>query len=308
MKLGGFFSESSYASLFYSASVSYILILLIFKFRYTSNWNKLRLAVISILLLYCIILFPGIHPISLVLSVLLLYFKSIYRIITGVISRLRLQRISVLIATTALMLGLVLINDKDIFTRVQSRYDGLTSGENLSSVVYMAGNFQFTNSLQLCPLIGCGSGSPGYLGLDIKNYLSTKTYIPYYIELGSKLNRFDTYSLFFRAIVELGPIIGGVLLLGIFLRFYNGIQIVLKQSTNPSNSGDLYAQHKHNHDTQQIAILTWCFVFYIGSLIKEPHLLRSITFTPLILGLIVSSNILNYKSNLCIIKIKNSLS
>ena len=57
----------------------------------------------------------------------------------------------------------------------------------------------------------------------------------------------------------------------------------------------IYAK-SHSHDYEEIkllAILTWFFIFYIGSLLKEPHLFRSITFTPIMLGLLISRQILS---------------
>ena len=39
------------------------------------------------------------------------------------------------------------------------------------------------------------------------------------------------------------------------------------------------------------SIILWSLVFFIGSLLKEPHLFRSITFVPIALGLQLCSNI-----------------
>ena len=178
-------------------------------------------------------------------------------------------------------------------THITSRIRGFMGEDNLSSLVYSAGFYQFTSSIQVCPLIGCGPGSPGYLGINIYNYLSNISSVPYYIEVASRLNMYDLYSLFFRTIVELGPILGGTLLMAIFFRFYNAIQLLLKRVTAIIRGNNSLPINWNKQIIELVAIMTWCFIFYIGSLLKEPHLFRSITFTPLMLGLIISGQISN---------------
>ena len=107
------------------------------------------------------------------------------------------------------------------------------------------------------------------------------------------MNLYDLYSLFFRTIVELGPILGGTLLMAIFFRFYNAIQLLLKRITVIIREDNSLPINGNKQVIELVAIMTWCFIFYIGSLLKEPHLFRSITFTPLMLGLIVSGQISN---------------
>ena len=293
--LGGVFSESSYASLYYSASIGYLLTLIFFKLGTENGWKILRLFFSVIMLIYALVSFPGIHPASLAISLSILYLESIYRRTVLFITRLRSKKVNLVLAMTIIIMTISFINDENniLMSRITSRLAGFTSGDNLSSLVYSAGFFQFANSIQLCPIIGCGSGSPGYLGLDIYGYLTKLTSVPYYIQLASSLNKHDLYSLFFRAIVELGPILGGILLLGTFMRFYNAFKLLLKGLMRQVST--MYAK-SHSHDYEGIkllAILTWFFIFYIGSLLKEPHLFRSITFTPIMLGLLISRQILN---------------
>lgn len=296
-RTGVLFSERSFACLFYCASFSFYLFEY---FQLSSKFSNVRAYYVLFSLLIClsgVLSFSSIHPFSLLIALLIVLLPLIYKALLKIFSSSRISQsilylILFLIPFFIIFVPL-LLSTEHLADRFLSLF-GQTVEVNLSSLVYLSGLYQLSSSLELCPLTGCGAGSPGYLGVNILSYISRLTPNVYMAELASRINTYDLYSLFFRSIVELGPIIGLLACLLVLLRLARSFNF------SPSNSDiqsckslciSSFQCQPINFFRAANSILIWSLVFLVGSLLKEPHLFRSITFVPISLGLWISGNL-----------------
>ena len=91
------------------------------------------------------------------------------------------------------------------------------------------------------------------------------------------LNRFDCYSLMFRSLVEFG-------IFSLMVWSYALVNTIKSIKIN----------FIERDTSNQLAMTCFLLTFFIGSLIKEPHLYTSITFLPITL-LIIMTNSFNIK-------------
>ena len=274
------FKEASYSNLFYCSVLIYGLFNLLDKRFLLSN---IFLIFASSFLLF---LSRGLHFISLSITFFLilisLNFENIkyYLLKPKYLNKLTLFSLMAFIGFIPIS---YLIVTSDYFTqRILSVIStGSVEDASLSGLVWIGGFNQVKDAFLTCGFLGCGAGSPGVFTDRIFIPLVDNCRDCFNINLNF-INRFDCYSLLFRSLVEFGFI---------SLSFW---LIVFKNIINYINR-----LFYINILRKNLGFTVFLFTFFIGSLIKEPHLYTSITFLPIIV-LIINTNMfnINYLKNI----------
>ena len=268
------FTEPSYAALFYSA-------FLLFNIISIGNKEQKYLNFITFpLVIYILLTTRGIHILTFIVTVAMILIYRNFNQVKNQLKNIRYIKISslkILFVFFILSTIIIFLTRSSYFMErvltivATSQLDSA----NLSGLAWLSGINQVKESIQECPLLGCGAGSPGVFK-DISFFPLIEN-MPYGWDIESyetfrNLNRYDCYSLFFRSIVEFG-------IFAIFLWFYF-IKNLLKKFFGTQQNPNL---------SNLISFIGFLITFAIGSLIKEPHLFASITFTPLMfLGLFLN--------------------
>ena len=166
-----------------------------------------------------------------------------------------------------------IVSFDDIYNRISSvklvsitkpsSYQDLEKNFNRSTMAWLDGYEQAKAALKINPIVGLGLGSTGYFKYDSNyNQLLINVY-------KSNPNRFDSYSGFFRLIIELGLIFGALVLL---LLLKNILKIYRDRSVLIS---------KVNYEIFFIRFFS--LTLFIGILIKEPVYSRSLVYVATLL-------------------------
>jgi hypothetical protein len=152
---------------------------------------------------------------------------------------------------------------KSIPIKNPSSYQDSEKSFNRSSMAWLDGYEQAKAALKINPIFGLGLGSSGYFKYDSR-------YNQYLIDIyKSNPNRFDSYSGFFRLIIELGLIFSTLVLL---LLLKNILKIYRDRSALIS---------KVNYEIFFIRFFS--LTLFIGVLIKEPVYSRSLVYVATLL-------------------------
>ena len=163
-----FFSEKSFASLFYCSSLLYFVSRLYFlssKFSYYGVFCSILIAINAL----GIILFSSVHPLTLMFSVIftvsILFYDSMQMVFKTLSLRFSSLRFFVGVSSLLAITSLYIFSNSHFLDRFLSLL-GLTESNNLSSIIYLRSFYQLKSSLLRCPFTGCGPGSPGYIGTN----------------------------------------------------------------------------------------------------------------------------------------------
>ena len=274
----GTFTESSFASLYLAAYIASETIQIV-----CTGKAQLYSSIVISAALPFLFLSEGIHVLTIILSFFLIYaFVYLQRFLLY-FSRARLPLNIVPFAASVLLFSFIVIASIDS-SRISDRIISLLNPSNLSnlsSLVWIGGASQMMQSLVDCPITGCGAGSPGYfsqlpISMLISKYIPSVNIPLHYLPLIDTLNVLDAYSLFFRSIVEFG-LFAIVLWAWVIKRILLCSQFLLI-----SKSANLLPA---------LRIIVFSLVCIIGSLIKEPNLFSSITFPPVMIGVITAFHV-----------------
>ena len=250
-RTNAFFSEPSYAGLvFYAASLS-----LFFKFFYLKNFKYL---VLSIIFFFTGVLTFSMHIVTFFFSFLIIFFlimildKTTKKIIF-------LKQITILIILIFFFF-LILYNYNltffnQFFDHIKSRLDifNLEKTKSLSLLSWVRGFDQMLYSIKKTFVIGSGLGSTGEFYFSSRASEILDSYGLYHLTLK------DSFSLFFRLVIEIGVFFVLVflfLILKKLLKFFN------------------YGKSKIVFE-KYLFLFIFSFVILLGSLLKEPNYARS---------------------------------
>lgn len=274
-----FFDERSISHLYFLG----MLFLILFDTKHIST--RLKPFLLVVVLIPCLTL-PSVHLFTLLTALLIVASNLVFSSFVGVTRRLMLPLIVLRTFLAFLILsGLVLVSS--LPSHIAPRLLGLIGqyterGPNISSVIYLSGVKQALESIRVCPVIGCGPGSPGFVGVDV-DAIFLKNGLPGdLISTISGFNQYDCYSLLLRSIVELGPIVSILLWSCLLYLIAKPLLLAVKTFKGPSPISSFSSLAYCS------PALAFCLVLLLGSLVKEPHLYRSLTFCPIILGAFIA--------------------
>lgn len=272
------FIEPSFANLFYCSLLLFGIL------DFIKNKFSKKNFIMIIGSIFLLLLTRGIHLVSFTISLLIVVFAlnidPIKKFFSNFRSLNKRTLITILLFLIFLPLALLILNSEYFSSRILTVL--ITTSQdnaNISGLVWLGGLIQVKEAFLECGIFGCGAGSPGVF--------SDKIFIPL-IECAYgacmsldelQLNRFDCYSLMFRSLVEFG-------IFSLLVWSYALINIIKSIKIN-------FLKRNNNNEFPFISFL---LTFFIGSLIKEPHLYTSITFLPLTL-LIIKTNSFNIKKS-----------
>lgn len=208
----------------------------------------------ALLLLYVAVLLKTTHFVTLAFALTLMAVM------------LRALDIRMIAVAVPLLIGVYLLVSQD--SHYLERMDiSAVRTTNISLLAWLQGYDQMIASLRRFPLIGAGLGGTGYFYFYSAN---SEALVHYYL---ADLNRFDAFSGFFRLIIELGPVLGGMALWAIWRNLSEFAQTVRR--TPPGGNPQA---------VEMVFLMTFSVMLVLGTLLKEPVWTRS---TVVVAGLLL---------------------
>jgi hypothetical protein len=250
-RANAFFSEPSYAGLvFYAVSLS-----LFFKFFFLNNFKYL---VLSLIFFFTGVLTLSIHIVTFFFSFLIIFFLSII-LDKNKKKLIFLKQITVFIILL-LFFYLILYNYNftffnQFFDHILRRLDifSLEKTNSLSLLSWVRGFDQMLYSIKKTFVIGSGIGSTGEFYFSSRASEILDSYGVYHLTLK------DSFSLFFRLVIEIGiffTLVFLFLILKKLLKFFK------------------YGKSQFFFE-KYLFVFIFSFVILLGSLLKEPNYARS---------------------------------
>ena len=185
------------------------------------------------------------------------HFVTLAITVSLVAVMLRALDIRTIALAAALLIAVYLLVSQD--AHYLDRMDvGAIRITNISLLAWLQGFDQMIASLSLFPVVGAGLGGTG----SFYFYSANSEALAYYFL--ADLNRFDAFSGFFRLIIELGPVFGGLALWALWRNLSQFARIVRRTppGTNPQA-------------VELVFLMTFAVALVLGTLLKEPVWTRS---------------------------------
>ena len=255
-----FFREPSYAGLsFYAASLGCIV-------KYFYDRDKLKYFLLFLIFFSTGLLTLSMHIVTFFLTIITIYIFIVFKMDFNFFKKILLLLAALLAFLFIIYITIYLI-DKNFLEKITHHYFTRinifnTETNSLSLLSWLRGLDQMLYSLKQTYIFGHGLGTTGEFYFPSVYGEKLTTYGLYSLTLK------DAFSLFFRLVIEIGPIFTLLLLYKVFDITKNVLRETIKNK---------------KIFNENIFVFIFAITIFVGSLIKEPNYARSSLFIAILI-------------------------